>query len=708
MKRKCFTLIELLAVIVILAIIALIATPIVLDIIDDSKEASNQRSIELYKSAVEQAFADAQLNGQAIELGYYRGSRELVNGNTKIKVNYKGKDINCLIIQYTTEKLIIDKCEVGSIPKETLDEYVLKTEYGVEIGDYVNYDPTNGGTINETYISTQEKNGVIDQTFTTESYKGKWQVLGVDNLGRIKLISSDIIEPTTGGSASSDGKYNYYQLKGEAGYINGIDELNNIGLLFSKGQYAASGRSVNLEDLTAISPGMDLNKVEHGNDKNMYHNSKAIGSYGYTVSYKYNSDGTKVNYKSENGATMTIDADMFYHYDDSTKTFIRNSNADKTKTYTLTNNLNEYNPRKIFNVSYKDLNDKGYRWYELLYRNTDDTTSNSSPNQPYYLATRRDYANANGYNSYGIYNSAGIDAYGLTMCKPKKSSTNDIVIDEKIVSKGIRVVVTLSDNASLVRTSSTNLNNMNYIVFNITNKGTYANGKEVYFNVTTGKKCNNYTEKQSNTGVKSGCMKFYAFNDDSGDTLNLILDHNTTTTVAWNSSGSNVNGPKEVLTQLKNDTSSWIGTITPSNYISSNYTIDYSEYKARLITVQEIAQITSNTSWNEKTASMNYFFDSVSNIYPYEASSICKTGNTTGCSYGWLYDRTNKNCTTYGCKNNSDQETYGYWTVSSYASLPHSRAWYVTYSASVYHDSIDNSDFRGVRPVITVLKSQLN
>ena len=43
MNKKGFTLIELLAVIVILAIIALIATPIVLNIIADSKENSQLR-----------------------------------------------------------------------------------------------------------------------------------------------------------------------------------------------------------------------------------------------------------------------------------------------------------------------------------------------------------------------------------------------------------------------------------------------------------------------------------------------------------------------------------------------------------------------------------------------------------------------------------------------------------------------------------------
>jgi len=53
--KKGFTLIELLAVIVILAIIALIATPIVLNIIADTRENAKIRSAELYLTAIEQA-----------------------------------------------------------------------------------------------------------------------------------------------------------------------------------------------------------------------------------------------------------------------------------------------------------------------------------------------------------------------------------------------------------------------------------------------------------------------------------------------------------------------------------------------------------------------------------------------------------------------------------------------------------------------------
>ena len=69
--RRGFTLIELLAVIVILAIIALIATPIVLNIINDTKESAILRSADFYIDAVEYLLAKRVLDGKSINDGTY-------------------------------------------------------------------------------------------------------------------------------------------------------------------------------------------------------------------------------------------------------------------------------------------------------------------------------------------------------------------------------------------------------------------------------------------------------------------------------------------------------------------------------------------------------------------------------------------------------------------------------------------------------------
>ena len=69
--KKGFTLIELLAVIVILAIIALIATPIIINIISDTKGSASLRSADFYLDAVEFSIANSTLDNRSIKDGTY-------------------------------------------------------------------------------------------------------------------------------------------------------------------------------------------------------------------------------------------------------------------------------------------------------------------------------------------------------------------------------------------------------------------------------------------------------------------------------------------------------------------------------------------------------------------------------------------------------------------------------------------------------------
>jgi type IV pilus assembly protein PilA len=269
---------------------------------------------------------------------------------------------------------------------------------------------------------------------------------------------------------------------------------------------------------------------------------------------------------------------------------------------------------------------------------------------------------------------------GLSVTDGKFTATKDISAENITIANGSEIVTTPTS----------------YTV--------YTNGTAVYFNPVTGAKCT-AGQAVSTTGTKAGCMKWYAFNDGgaSTDTINLILDHNTTAVVAWNSTGSNVSGPTNVMTQLASDTSSWTGVPTKTDsYSVSNgtatYTINYSTYKARLITAQEIATITGNSSFVEATATTAKWFYLDSN-------NQTQTATTTGASnYDWLFDYTN-GCTSYGC-NIADASNYGYWTSTAVPGET-SRTWDVDWFGGLSNTYVGSASDDGVRPVITILKSNL-
>ena len=220
---------------------------------------------------------------------------------------------------------------------------------------------------------------------------------------------------------------------------------------------------------------------------------------------------------------------------------------------------------------------------------------------------------------------------------------------------------------------------------------TYANGTVVYYNPETNTKCT-ASQAVSTTGTKTGCMRWYAFNYDGSDTVNLLLDHNTTAKVAWvskedyiaaggtereyGSDGNNSKGPITALKQLKSDTSTWNKSIN-----------------ARLIEASEIAKITGNTTW---TAGGYY-------IYYFHTNSDSSYRGAAGTNkYAWLIDNT-KECTTYGC-NVADSSTLGYWTNTVNSSLS-SRAWIVNYFGNLAYNKVNFADHYGVRPVVTISKS---
>ena len=202
------------------------------------------------------------------------------------------------------------------------------------------------------------------------------------------------------------------------------------------------------------------------------------------------------------------------------------------------------------------------------------------------------------------------------------------------------------------------------------------NGTAVYYNPVSGEKCKS-SEAVSTTGKNSGCMKWYVFNDKEGNaTVNVILDHNTTANVAYNSTGNN-SEMKEVKIALENDTKDWKNT-------------------ARLITANEVAKITGKTGFDASKENQDWFY--------LDSNNQTQTASSTNKSkYAWLFDYT-IDCTNYGC-NTPDSSNWGYWT-STPNKASSTIAWRVYRSGDLSRDYVTNAG-HGVRPVITISKSNI-
>ena len=158
-KKKGFTLIELLAVIVILAIIALIATPIVMNVIENSKKGAAERTAENFLKAAETAVATERLDNEILsgeydiqEDGNLCKSGTTCTDETEIKIDMNG-----------------NKPKSGTI---NIINGVVSISTSMVVGDYtVRYDDTKNAYVaskgtNDSYIC--EKTGEASKTVGAE------------------------------------------------------------------------------------------------------------------------------------------------------------------------------------------------------------------------------------------------------------------------------------------------------------------------------------------------------------------------------------------------------------------------------------------------------------------------------------------------------------------------------------------------------------
>ena len=222
--KKGFTLIELLAVIVILAIIATIAVPIVLSIINDTKESALFRSGEFYTSALEQSIATATLNGITIEAGTYSIMQD---GNVCIgEINDNVCDGNILKVEIKGEKPTQGtvKIEEGKINK------LVMTLSGKEItqnssGEFEYY--TAPGLYDENdnlLISWEDLTSTDYQSFTHGVYDKDDIFLGEVTSAILNVDENGVLT-----SAYDSDKGEYYTAEYLVGKLVIDDTVTSIG-----------------------------------------------------------------------------------------------------------------------------------------------------------------------------------------------------------------------------------------------------------------------------------------------------------------------------------------------------------------------------------------------------------------------------------------------------------------------------------------------
>ena len=290
-------------------------------------------------------------------------------------------------------------------------------------------------------------------------------------------------------------------------------------------------------------------------------------------------------------------------------------------------------------------------------------------------------------SAYGYMDA--VEKYIVSSELEDKSIQDGIYSVEELNSMGVNVKGSTPDNGNIEiknkEVKSYDIGIDGYVVSNgevekVSTTKKFENGTAVYYNPKTGKKCDDYTEVNSTNETKNGCMKWYVFNDKKGNaTVNVILDHNTTARVAYNSTGNN-SEMKEVKIALEKDTKDWKNT-------------------ARLITANEIAKITENTGFDVTQTGQSWFCLDTNQK---DTTNWCSKAQGTS-KYAWLFDYTSV-CTDYGC-NISDSSNYGYWTSSPYKGNS-THAWIVRRGGYLSDYIVTHAVF-GVRPVITISKSNI-
>ena len=363
-KHKGFTLIELLAVIIILAIVALIATPIVLDIIDDARISAGRSEANMILGGINNYCASEEMKYQ-LDNSYTRictSSMDkndvptMVNlGNATInELVYDGEKLKTLVITSNNHKFTLCPSGTFAMDDEECDgdiAYTCTNEDSLICKLYGQYSESNtAGLVRDvTNPNLYYYTGTNEQVSNNFLWYGghQWRVLEFDvSANTITLITQQPLTSIQPASSVWESKEAY-----ESSYINSwlndyfwnsldssiqkniLDSTFNVGIytdideitttqkvgLLDEEQYKRAGEAdsfLDIKDWWWLGNRYSSSSVRYVNDFGSLYNISPSDSYGVRAVIKISDltitgDGTLANnYQVANKVTNTSEVQV--------------------------------------------------------------------------------------------------------------------------------------------------------------------------------------------------------------------------------------------------------------------------------------------------------------------------------------------------------------------------------------------------------------
>ena len=220
-KKKGFTLMELIAVLVILAILALIVTPIVLNIVSKAKASANKRSVDAYGRSIELAVST-----------YLLDKGDFPTSIDDLIIEYTGSEIICEERQLNKDSSVyLSKCTVdGEVVKDSKsdDGYYHYGKRDLTGKDYINQygKALEKVTKKYVYVHTHKPANIDDLKIDYDGQTVNCEEKKVNSDGSVYLSKCTVDGEQILDESTDDGYYHYgaivYRL-GEQITYNGMN-----------------------------------------------------------------------------------------------------------------------------------------------------------------------------------------------------------------------------------------------------------------------------------------------------------------------------------------------------------------------------------------------------------------------------------------------------------------------------------------------------